>query len=309
MKYIVVGDTSTNLANRARKIDPRAILLTEQNIESFNSQSGTFYTSLGDFKNIEKFIEVLKASDFIEYLPCEDADLDRETRGHLLLLNIATNRTIKGLEVDHDHLTFGREFDIIDRKSDQPQIWNVGCSITSGVGVRPEQTYGAKISQHLKMPWCNLGREGSSIAWAGNQILSSDIRSNDIVIWGVTSRYRYTYWADQDHVYHVVPTTHIQHPLINEVIGELWLPSAHVAYLGLKSISMVANFCQKVGARLYFLGMFPDALVYKHLERYGRLIPCPRYQDWIDLGADNFHPGPRQHLDFAERFLKFYEQG
>ena len=30
--------------------------------------------------------------------------------------------------------------------------------------------------------------------------------------------------------------------------------------------------------------------------------------DWVDLGNDNLHPGPKQHKIYADTFLKYYKE-
>ena len=67
------------------------------------------------------------------------------------------------------------------------------------------------------------------------------------------------------------------------------------------------NFCQAVGAKLIILGLLYDwdslYKVYK-LKNFRQSLCWP--DKYIDLGSDGLHPGPNQHVKFANEFLNFY---
>jgi hypothetical protein len=90
------------------------------------------------------------------------------------------------------------------RKTSQPQLWVSGCSFAAGDGVQSNQRYGQILSDRLNLPVSFLAESGSSVTWAADQILRSDLRENDILIWGLTSIPRINYFKNNK-VHHVFP--------------------------------------------------------------------------------------------------------
>ena len=73
------------------------------------------------------------------------------------------------------------------RQTDDKTLWITGCSITHGIGVSKEQRYADLLEKKLGLPTVLLTQSGSSIAWQTDQLLQSDIRAGDLVVWGLTS--------------------------------------------------------------------------------------------------------------------------
>ena len=311
MKILCVGDIGNYLAEYAGKINRNATLVSQGNYNNFiNSTDGVFYTSLGEFDGPKIFCSVLlSANEIILSLPptrsddTDDFTLESETKEHLYMWSLIKDRPVKNLKFNYTNPEFGRQFDLIPRVTPATQIWNTGCSITHGDGIEIDQRYGNIIADQLKLPITNLSCSGSSIIWAGDTILSADIKPGDIVIWGLTSWQRYSYFLHKDRFYHITHRFVENYPLIEHIININWLVSPHNLYQSIKAINAVQHFCDKIGAKLILAGLLTtDTAIDTHL------INCPNYiefkRNWADKGTDNMHPGPKQHQIFAKNILK-----
>jgi hypothetical protein len=191
------------------------------------------------------------------------------------------------------------------RKTNDSQLWGVGCSFTLGTGVTVTDRYIQLISDEFDLPLNILAESGSSIPWAADQILRSDIRENDIVIWGLTSPERFTYYDTS--VHHI---NYHSNKLVYKLVPEVFLVSEHLTYQAVISVLQVVNFCSKIKAKLLIGGLLVTSELTEFLESTVKeyFLCVPHYQihglgNYIDLGLDNVHPGPLQHKLYAENFI------
>lgn len=179
------------------------------------------------------------------------------------------------------------------RYGKDPQLWIAGCSIAHGVGVANPEKFGSLIAEKLGLPASFLTQSGSSIPWAADQILRSDLRSGDILVWGITSEYRFCVWDKEMHHYnpHSFKTSE------DRTIGNNLENMVHRA---VTSIHQVINLCEKSHVKLMLLPILPTELL--------RLLfhDCPNWFDpgyrveFVDYGTDMIHPGPKQHGLWAD---------
>jgi hypothetical protein len=199
-----------------------------------------------------------------------------------------------------------------ERKTERTQLWVAGCSISHGIGVDPDQRYGQLLSEQLDLPVSFLTRGGSSIQWAADQILRSDIRSGDTVVWGLTGFCRFPYYS-HGHVRHILTTYYELHPEFNQVINIERLDEDNMVYQSLRHIHAVINFCKKIQARLFLFGLLIDNHTLKwtaDLPNYTQFYGCFGFDQGLfqDLGTDNEHPGPGMHQWYCNQMLKAMKQ-
>jgi hypothetical protein len=306
---LYIGDINSAFAQKVKQIDPSAILITENNLFKLGHVS-TAYTCIGDLGqyvwNVE-FKNLLDSSTNIVYVTSTDIDVDDELTDNdhtkLLLENyrLTTGRDIAGLEefVNKYSTSFLNLHN--KRKTNNKQIWIVGCSNTNGIDyVNVGERYGDILSAELDLPATFLSKNGSSIEWATDQILRSDIRSGDIVFWGITHNSRLTYHA-RDTLLHINPYS------IDKKIPISRLDDFDLLYHNVKSIHQVIKKCQQQNIKLFMLDILPNPLLkpflYK-LENYD--VGIEYYGKFIDFGKDGEHAGPEQHKIFAKKFLTMY---
>jgi hypothetical protein len=309
MKILLVGDVGVYLSIEARKIDKNASLLNDQNYKKILTINGVYYTSLADITVVEYFCEVLMSADKVIFSPppgdWSDQDIvsklkdqrftmETETKEHLYQLAWIKKVTIENLPINFPN--FKNKWQVTPRTSTEPQIWNIGCSITAGNGIEKHQRYGEIVAKKLNMPVSIMAYEGSSVIWAADQILMADVLPGDIIIWGLTSLERYSYVLHNDRFYHVNLNFYKNYPLMKNIVPPDWLKSMDNLYHSLNSISTVKNFAKKTNTKLVLLGLLDQDFYEGHIK----FTKTGSHNKWVDKGDDNLHPGPKQHELFAQ---------
>ncbi len=217
------------------------------------------------------------------------------------------------------------------RRGDSPQLWMVGCSITHGVGVEQHQRYGELLTQRLGLATSWLSRPGSSIMYHADQIIRSDIREHDIVVWGLTEPVRYFVYHEEYRLDIGPGFTSMYKPNVETSLEEALahppntrelerMVSCDSVYQSVSRVLQVKNYCDKIGSRLILVDLFNTELhdYFQHWPNYVRLINIekansPHEQDrhypFFDSAPDPWHPGPLTHQWYADSiYKKFFTQ-
>jgi len=319
---IFVGDVDESLSLQAKEHDNNAILIDHKNYQILfdkrkHNQNVTVYTSLGDIKDPGLFYDLLCLADIIHYCPPlhwtgEDIDFIDPTESvqgfteHVLL---SLKDQIEIISVEKLYF-FPAAQPLSDfRKTKNPQLWVVGCSISHGIGVDINQRYGNIISREMDMPCSFLTRPGSSIDWAADQIVRSDIVADDIVVWGVTEPCRVTYVHEHKLLNGINAVTYKKHPEYKKILPENTLLSQDNIYRQIYAIERAINFCKKSQAKLLMVGLLNNPILLRYLNSFPEYIRYPykvtirdnnvMLDNFCDLGDDHLHPGPEQHKLYA----------
>lgn len=322
---IFIGDVDKSLADSAQRYDPTAFLIDYDNCESFVDfdleQDTTVYTSLGDLpKDVTIIIKLLNLANEIVYCPPKIWS-DRKIVDSLYPTDCIQGQTehlLFGLSPSVKIVNLNLRSNLIDpiglvdkRITDQPQLWVVGCSVSHGYGVSECERYGNLVSSELGMPCSFLTCSGSSIQWATDQILRSDIRPGDTVIWGLTNNWRVPYV----HNHKLLHVNHDKYTIIKNlesILPEKTLLSENTFYQNIYAIEQAINFCEKVQAKLLIIGILTANSTLRYLvdkKQYHHYIHEQIFSAGIqhycfkDLGTDNEHPGPQQHNLYKEFIL------
>jgi hypothetical protein len=322
---IFIGDVDKSLAESAQMYDPTAFLIDYDNCETFIDldleQDTTVYTSLGDLpKDLNVLVELLNLADDIIYCPPKYWS-DKKTIDIIhptdciqgltedLLFTVSSDIEISNLNL---RSKISDPVELVDKRmTDQAQLWVAGCSVSHGEGVDSSQRYGYLISSKLNMQCSFLTQSGSSIQWAADQILRSDIRAGDIVIWGMTENDRIPYVHDNELLY-VTNTKYKTEKNLEYIIPKKTLLSENTFYQNTHAIEHVINFCEKAQAKLLIIGILTSPSTLRYLANkkqyhhyiYKRNFSNNRFDRYFkDLGTDNRHPGPEQHNLYKEFIL------
>jgi hypothetical protein len=313
---LYIGDGSQSFSKSVNLLDSTAELVTAKNIAKYlNKKTTTAYTSLDDLGHCAwgiEFKQLLDASLNITYVkPAYTDSCDELTSNdHIKLLlenySFVAGRSIVGLESFKKH--YADDFLRLQsrRQTDGQQIWVVGCSHTVGVGISPTERYATLISNQLNLPCSLLAFSGSSIEWAADQIIRSDIRPNDIVFWGITSNGRLSYYT-RERLVHVTSSTYDTEKKLNDRVPIGSLDNINMLYHNVRFVHQVINKCQSVGAQLFMLDITKNPILSTFLygiDNYTQGIAY--YENFIDFGRDGAHPGPEQHKIYAKKFLDMY---
>ena len=316
MLKLFVGDNTQELADYAN-LHFNSVLITSSNYKQLIKQSKTQdivgHTSFSDLGKITKtespFHTLLLAADSIEYCSPEkwsdhsDAyqlhSMQRITEYYLYDIN-RINKNVTGLTLDHwtNQLNY---LNLVDtRRTSEQNLWISGCSISHGVGVTLDQRYGQLLADSLQLPVSWLTAPGSSIEWAADQILRSDIQKDDILVWGLTTEYRACEWKDGK-TYHI----NIYNFEASETGSLPMVSEENRLYKALLAINQVENFCNKIGAQLIAFPIISTESMRLHLSKNSSYFEIDYQLGFSDYGSDGIHPGALQHQKY-HNFLRQY---
>ena len=314
MFELFVGDVHQSLADEATKYNDNAVLITSLNVDDFlKTPTGTAYTSLGDVVDLNVFLQLCSKADKIYYRPPKkwsDFNSDNKSKEftEILLAGLSQHIPVDGLQKILDQKQYFNDDFLKDhRKTDQPQLWFAGCSITYGIGVSEDQTFKEIISQKLKLEYSDLSRPGSSIRWQSDQICRSNLKHNDIVLWGLTSQHRLPVFDQK--VVHLISRLYEVEPEMKSKFPIDLLDNTTLMYHNILAVKRAHHFCQAIGAQLVILGLcydFDNIYLHYGVPTFRQLMFWPK--EYQDLGTDDEHPGTQSHQMFAEEFLNFYNQ-
>lgn len=315
MITLFVGDNDQTLPERALAHDPGAWLVDHSNwqqvLDHAGDQSITVYTSLSDLPKITQdrsvFWLLLERADEIYYVPPArwSDHIGRFTWSgqktlteFYLCLQIRSGGVVRGfdlaLQTDHHYL------DLADQRGQASHvIWIVGCSLSHGDGVLPDQRYGHLIARETGRPVRWLTRSGSSLEWQADQILRSDLQPGDTVIWGLTSENR----SPMAHDGWVVPWPDHSMEDLHYRLHETRY------YKAITSVFQVINSCEKIGCELILLPLMASEKLQIALMRERTFHCLPYHTRYLDLGTDGVHAGPLQHRCWADSCLEILHGG
>lgn len=315
MIKIIVGDVGPYLATIAKSIDPTAFLINKQNYRHLRKNSDiTAYVSPGDLPKTSQgenpLYEVLKQADEIVYAPpVKWSDSCNKFQWHSQQYTIEfflckmqkLGKIVKNLDLSHylEHSCLYLENTRIDHTDSN--LWIVGGSDSHGAGILREQTYGNIVSQTLCKKAVFLTKPGCSLEYSADQILRSDIQSNDIVIWGLTPETR-----APEAINGKIKNLHA-----NSTESLDCLLSETRFYKAMISIFQVKNFLKKINCQLILLPICSSEVLQlhiMHLNSYCEIPINPEFPKYTDYGNDQRHPGPKQHQVYADLCLQFLQK-
>jgi hypothetical protein len=278
-------------------IDPTSILLDHLDIDLIHNK---YHTSLGDLSTQEicQIADQFDLISFVEQGFNKNSNIFKET---VILLNFLQHR--------HTVINFTKN-NVIDFISDQtifqrpdvPVLWVFGCSHSHGKGLDSfEQCYSSILSKELNLPLKSITQAGSSLSWSFRHLMQANIRSDDLVVWQLTTPERFTKLVDFAGQYKEVL---LKNASVEEVLfwSDLQLFYQHVNYLNI-GLKFLRNL--KVKAIVTSLDNASD-LYYRCLMEYTKHPEyCYLPGHNVDIGNDNIHFGPLTHQNLANGILKF----
>jgi hypothetical protein len=291
-------------------------------------------STLVDRHNIDKVINRVDAIDChtsVEDLFCENISVACGNASEIVLVNVDENINV----TNENCFAYGRLFNELSRHTkkvknftwnkkfnylknvrttDAPVLWTAGCSVTAGASVAYDERWGTLLSKYLNLPEVILARGGTSILWSADQLLRSDIQQGDIVVWGLTNVPR----VAVSNNWNFSPVTIGSYSTL-EKENQYWtlnyFESETQVLSTLRAILQVVNFCQKIKAKLYLANILDIAWLGVALKDFNNFIDLTHGLNingntinFIDLGTDNMHPGPKQHQQYAETLYNFIKE-
>ena len=316
MITVYLGDVGEYLSELCRSVDADATLITQHNFS--NLAPGTYYTSLADLGTLPNLGSVLQQANTIVYAP--PAVWSDQYSGHSGMRNWTEDYLnvfrFKCAVKNFDHAPQYNKEKILaladGRKTQQPQLWIVGCSVSHGDGVSTQDRYGQLLANRLDLNASFLTASGSSIVWAADQLLRSDLQPNDVVVWGLTAWSRTPYFK-KNLLAHINVSSYNDYPAYRSLVDPDFLNSDQLFYQSLTSVFQVINHCRKVNATL-ILACLLDTVICDYIsDQPGFLMLCnfwgrERGELFIDNGTDGLHPGVRTHQFYADQIHQKIQQ-
>jgi hypothetical protein len=301
---VFVGDSDRSIAQAAQKHNANAYLVDHKNYQRFLDTTFhhdvTVYTAHSDLPKITNdravLYEILNKADIIHYAPPKSwSDRTTDTYRHtsqqsLTLYFLLLINSIKKNVVNFDVLGYQKNNYVLlkdIRHSDKKTLWSAGCSIAFGYGVDKSQRYANLISEATGLELVDLSMTGSCIEYSADQILRSDIRQHDVVIWGITEETRFPEWDSKKQC---VDSGNRSAKTLTET----------QIYKSTISVHQVANFCNKIGADLIMIPIICSENFCLLLSGLPDFYQFPYQPKFVDVGSDNQHPGPMQHQKYAD---------
>jgi hypothetical protein len=287
-----------------------------------------------DRHNLNKIInrtEFIDCHTSVEDLFCENISIACNNANKIILIGI--NEDIKTTNLNcyaygrlvnellrHQHkidnFNWNKDINYLKNKRHDSNavLWTVGCSVTWGIGVNHSDRWGTLLSNYLNLPEIMLAAPGSSIFWSADQILRSDIREGDSVVWGVTSVPRLDV-ADNWNFRPISTRSYTNLKKEHQYWNMDYFESESQVLFYLRNILQVVNFCQKAKAKLYLANMLDIGWVGVMLKDFKNFIDLTQdlaidgnHVKFIDLGTDDLHPGPAQHRQYAEKIFNLIKE-
>lgn len=306
---ILLGDHHDHTASYAHDLwGDTCQLLTINNHHDRLTKSDAFYTGLGDwYSHPDQLFQVLVEAEQVVVAPFmlenhfDMWDPTNTESGMVRVMSLVLDKIYNRTKiVDHNHfeLTHQASYRIPRPANQKKTLWVFGCSMTQGDGVQEHQRWANCLAAKLNLPLKVVAESGSSVQWAADMILRSDLHEDDIVVWGVTEHARFSWYAN-DRQYHAhnwylrnnteLPQLPVRH------IGQL-LTSDHLLHLAIVLMNQVENFCHKLKINLLMFGVLTSDSINLQMSDKSNFIPYFRFdKTYIDYGNDNIHPGPQEH--------------
>ena len=317
---LLVGTANEYLVNLARTYSADAVLITEDNWLEFvngSTHSSVGYTGIEEFTNKDSFFNLLLAVPDIQYCPAPQSIWNKSKSTALEeYLKRASEEKIIAKSKILDNTIIENKLELLlrladARKTQLPQVWGVGCSLMYGMGVRDDQRYINLIARKLNRSMSLLALPGTSVQWAADQIIRSDIKKDDIIIWGLTNNNRLSYYdSDSQSMSFINLMYYKKNPQFNNIIPKkIFAHHEHWQYTTITYIHQVVKFCELVGAKLLIveanMNSFDNFLCLQHLPNYFYYTRKLFSPDPIDIGDDEYsHPGPIQHQLYADSIIE-----
>jgi hypothetical protein len=197
------------------------------------------------------------------------------------------------------------------RTSLEPHLYSVGDSYAYGARlIDRDQRYAKLLEKKLQLPLVELAAPGTSIEWAADQILRSDIRTGDTLIWTTTHINRMT-WVVENTEMQVFSNWRMRYGnnadamAAEKYIDYIMTNDPHRLTVAMKAVAQIVSFCQKLKINLAICNtdLNNSKEFLKFLSSTKKFLQLP---DKVDKSDDWGHPGPLTHqawADFLEPLL------
>lgn len=283
--YITHPEFNFNSINKNSK------LLDDINVTLTNSE---YHTSLGDL-DINELLSIIHKFSSIEFVKnnfIDGEDITKDTLNFLSFVN--TKLHVKNFP--HNNILSFADHPDIKERLDTCTLWVYGCSHSHGTGLRnSSESYGSHLANYLKLPLKLITKPGSSTHWSLRQLVNSNLKQDDIVIWQITSPYRLSYFNEK-HVQEIVLSNSNNRNLIETYTNE------QCFFLQLSYLNIGVRYLRSIGVKFIVVSVDSRDMEFNFgYSQYPEFYCATDFA--VDKGTDNLHFGPLSHKNLALSLL------
>lgn len=272
-------------------VNKNSILLDNINTKLTSTE---YHTSLGDL-TIHELLSIVHNFNSIEYVDnnfIKDEEITIDTLNFLSYVN--TSMRVNNF-LDAEVLSFAEHPDI---KSDYKTstLWVYGCSHSHGTGLNHNsKPYGIHLAEGLNLPLKLITKPGSSTHWSLRQLINSNLKKTDIVVWQITNPYRLSYFNGKQ-VTEVVLSYCNNRTLIETYKDE------QCFFLQMSYVNIGVQYLRSIGVKFIVVSVDSRDMKFNHAySKYPEFYCATNFA--VDRGSDNLHFGPLSHKNLANVLL------
>lgn len=257
---------------------------------------GNYHTSVGDMP-VGDIIAAAKLFDQLELL---DHGFDKNSTTWQ-----ETKIVLNYLHHSHNVLNFRSDLPLtftdhpaISNKHHSQTLWVFGCSHSHGVGlIDPNQRFGQVVAEKLGLRTNFVTKPGSSLQWSLRHLMNSNISTQDVVVWQLTTPHRLT-------LYNHEPSEVILANSNNRCLIDVF-NNQQIFFHQCSLINYGVKFLRAKGIKFVITSILnQQTLFYKYLEEYSKYPEyCYIPKHDLDLGTDQQHFGPLSHQAIAFQLI------
>lgn len=271
-------------------VNKNSILLDNINTKLTSTE---YHTTLADL-TIHELLSIVHYFDSIEYIDnnfIKDEEITIDTLNFLSYVNTMHVNNFLGDEV----LSFAEHSDINSSYS-KSTLWVYGCSHSHGTGLNHNsKPYGNHLAEGLNLPLKLITKPGSSTHWSLRQLINSNLKKDDIVVWQITSPYRLSFFNGK-HVQEIVLANCNNRTLIETYTNE------QCFFLQLSYVNIGVQYLRSIGVKFIVLCVDSRDMEFNYrYSKYPEFYCATNFA--VDRGSDNLHFGPLSHKNLANTLL------
>lgn len=304
MTILFVGNVDESLNIVATEFDSNAVGIMPENLNKLTSYD-TAYISIGDH-DFYSFLHALEMAKELRYVPSDHWEHpETKMQTEMWLRYFSHRKEVKDLP----KITFNPAVKLAAvRQGEGPQIWISGDHMVAGLGVPENEIFIQLVAKELNYPINYLVNEIASIDWCADQILRSDIRKDDIVIWVTPGVEKLT--TSELQVQRLLETSNSS--TANSQYQEIeQAKRLNLVNMAMTAIQRVMCHKQLIGYKLLVTTLPENSsevemIILNYLTQFSEFVHFyADTREYIDFNynGNGDGPGPLQHKKFAKLIL------
>jgi hypothetical protein len=254
-----------------------------------------YHTSLGDLA-MHELLSIIHMFDSVEYVDNNFVDGEEITLDTLNFLSfINTQLHVKNSPDTKNVLSFAEHPDI-KLNYNESTLWVYGCSHSHGTGLTDSsKIYGRHLAKELNIPLKLITKPGSSTHWSLRQLVNSNLKKDDIVVWQITSPFRLSFFNGKN-VQEIALANCNNSSLIDTYTDD------QCFFLQLSYVNIGIQYLRSVGVKFIVVSVDSRDMEFNYrYSKYPEFYCATNFA--VDLGTDNLHFGPLSHKNLANTLL------